>query len=230
VGTVDLGGPLQRRTPSVAHEQTREKQVRKILIIFALLLGVALLTPAPSQSAPVKNLRDCNGTYSGTYRNVTVQQGSSCVLTADATVVGGVHAKAGAANLYVHTDVGRNIQANGVTGTVFVGPEGCKYDPTVGNNVHVMKSHNVLICEVQAHNNIMVTGNDGLITVRDSTAGNNIHVDRNLRCVSDGHVTHRRPGAIRLLRNTADQHIHVFHNDASRRLVLRDNSPAPIVK
>lgn len=208
--------------------------MRKLLITLAVfsatVLAVALAATTPSQSAPVKNLRDCDGTYSGTYRNVTVQEGGSCVLAAGATVVGGVHAKQGAANLYVYTDVGRNIMADGVTGTVFIGPEGCKYDPTVGNNIHVMKSHNVLICRVAVRNNIMVTGNDGRISVRDSTAGNNIHVDRNLRCVSDGHVAHSQPCAIRLLRDTADNHIHVFHNDPTRLVILRDNTPTPVVR
>jgi hypothetical protein len=204
--------------------------VRKLIISLAMLTGLALSVAPPAQSAPAKNLKDCDGTYSGTFRNVTVQDGGTCILTAGATVIGGVHAKQGAANLVVHTDVGRNIQANGVTGTVLIGPPGCKFDPMVGNNVHVMKSHNVLLCEVTAKNNILVTGNDGRISVRDSVAGNNIHVDRNLAWVKDGPAHHNRPGAIRLLRDSAGNHIHVFHNDPSRLLILKGNTPEPIVK
>jgi hypothetical protein len=206
--------------------------MRKIIMSLALFTGVALFTVAPgqSQSAPVKNLRDCDGTYSGTFRNVTVQAGGSCILSPGAEVIGGVHAMPGAANLIVHTDVGRNIQAQGVTGTVLIGPRGCKFDPIVGNNVHVNASHNVLICSVTTKNNILVTDNDGRISVRDSVAGNNIHVDRNRAWVKDGSVGHNRPGAIRLLRDTAGNHIHVFHNDDSRILILKGNSPEPIVK
>jgi len=117
-----------------------------------------------------------------------------------------------------------------VTGTVLIGPTGCKFDPLVGNNVHVTKSHNVLICFVTTRNNILVTGNDGRVSVRDSVAGNNIHVDRNRAWVKDGPVRHNRPGAIRLLRDTAGNHIHVFHNDDSRVLILKGNSPEPVVK
>jgi hypothetical protein len=206
--------------------------MRTIVTALAMLTGVALFAAVPgqSQSAPVKNLKDCDGTYSGTFRNVTVQEGGTCILTSGAEVVGGVHAKPGAANLIVHTDVSRNIQAHGVTGTVLIGPKGCRFDPTVGNNVHVTASHNVLICAVTSRNNILVTDNDGRISVRDSVAGNNIHVDRNLAWVKDGAVGHNRPGAIRLLRDKAGNHIHVFHNDDSRVLVLKGNSPDPIVK
>jgi len=204
--------------------------VRTSIITLAMLTGVALSVAAPTQSAPVKNLKDCNGTYSGTYRNVTVQAGGSCTLSPGATVLGGVHAKKGAANLLVYTDVGHNIQADGVTGTVIIGPPGCKFDPVVGNNIHVNASHNVLICETTTKNNILVTDNDGRVTVRDSVAGNNIHVDRNRAWVKDGGEHHNRPGAIRLLRDSAGNHIHVFHNDPSRVLVLKDDSPAPVVK
>ena len=205
--------------------------MRKFVFSLVLLTGLGLsLTATSAPSAPVKNLRDCDGTYSGTYRNVTVQAGGTCILTSGATVIGGVHAKSGAANLIVHSAVARNIQAMGVTGTVLIGPAGCKFDPLVGNNVHVTKSHNVLLCLVTTKNNILVTDNDGRVTVRDSVAGNNIHVDRNRRWVKDGGAGHSRAGAIRLLRNTADNHIHVFHNDASRVLILRNNSPEPVVK
>lgn len=205
--------------------------MRKFVYSLVLLTGLALsLTATSAPSAPARNLRDCDGTYSGTYRNVTVQAGGTCILTSGATVIGGVHAKSGAANLIVHTAVARNIQAMGVTGTVLIGPAGCKFDPLVGNNVHVTKSHNVLLCQVSTKNNILVTDNDGRVSVRDSVAGNNIHVDRNRRWVKDGATGHVRAGAIRLLRNTAGNHIHVFHNDASRVLILKNNSPEPVVK
>jgi hypothetical protein len=205
--------------------------MRRFIISLIMLTGITLsLTGTSAPSAPVKNLRDCDGTYSGTYRNVTVRAGATCILTSGATVVGGVHAKSGAANLIVHSAVARNIQAMGVTGTVLIGPTGCRFDPLVGNNVHVTKSHNVLICFVTTRNNILVTDNDGRISVRDSVAGNNIHVDRNRAWVKDGPVGHNRPGAIRLLRDTADNHVHVFHNDDSRVLILKNNSPEPIVK
>lgn len=205
--------------------------MRKLVYSLVLLTGLGLsLIATSAPSAPAKNLRDCDGTYSGTYRNVTVQAGGTCILTSKATIIGGVHAKSGAANLIVHTAVARNIQAMGVTGTVLIGPDGCKFDPLVGNNVHVTKSHNVLLCEVSTKNNILVTDNDGRISVRDSVAGNNIHVDRNRSYVKDGAAGHVRAGAIRLLRNTADNHIHVFHNDASRVLILKNNSPEPVVK
>jgi hypothetical protein len=191
---------------------------------IAVLTGLILaMTPVATAAPAAPNLKDCDGVYSsGTYRNVTVQAGSSCTLNPGVTVIGGVRAAKGASDLYVHTSVGRNIQAKGVTGTVMVGPRGCKYDPPVGNNVHVSDSHNVLICFVDAGNNIMVTGNDGQITVRDSSADNNVMVNRNLKYVADGPVKHKHAGAIRLLRVTAGGHVTTKGNDPSRLIIRRD--------
>lgn len=198
--------------------------MKKILAyIAALLVGLSITMTPLASAAPVQNLKDCDGVYSGTYRNVTVQPGGSCALTAKATVLGGVHAKKGAKNLYVHTTVGRNIQAKGVTGTVQVGPAGCKYDPPIGNNVHVSDSHNVLICWVAAKNNISVTTSDGRITVRDSSAGQNIRVDRNLAYVKDGGSPgHAHPGTIRLLHLRAGGHVTSKGNDPSRKIVRKN--------
>lgn len=194
--------------------------MKKIIVVVALaVLLILLFVTAPSDAAPVKNLNNCDGVYSGTYKNVTVQSGGSCTLTADAVVLGGVHAKKGAKNLYVHTATGRNIQAHGVTGTVHVGPVGCKYDPPVGNNVMVKDSHNVLICYVHAGNNIKVTDNDGCITVRDSIAENNLTVSRNDRFTGNCNLSHRRPGAIRVLNNGYGNHLTVTANSGRLEIV-----------
>ena len=165
------------------------------------------------------------------YKNVTVPKGESCKLVG-VTLSGNVKSVHGSVNVkVVDSTVGRGIHVRKATGLVFIGTKGCGFDPTVGNNVNVQASHDVLICYVHTKNNIMVTGNDGQVTVRDSVAGNNISVSRNKAFVADANdPKHNDVGAIRLLRNVAGNHIHVFGNDSSRDLILRKNTPTPVVK
>lgn len=203
--------------------------MKKIVLgLGTLVLSLGMLvTPATAKghsSHRVNLSKGCDGVFdasAGVQKKVTVKRGQSCTLEEGLVVRGGVHAKKGAKNLYVHTTVGRNIQANGVTGTVHIGPKSCKYDPPVGNNVKVRKSHNVLICWVTAKNNIEVTDSDGRITVRDSVAGNSIKVNRNRAYSADGPVRHNRAGAIRILRNEYGNHLQTKHNN--RQVIARDN-------
>lgn len=134
----------------------------------------------------------------------------------------------GARNVFIiNTEVQRNIHVRGAERTVKIGPAGCRFDPPVGNNLKVTRSHNVLVCFTTVDNNIHITRNDGRITVRDSVAGQNIHVNNNLaynRKPGDG--THPSVEAIRLLDNVAGRHIVVKRN-AGRPLVLRNNTPVP---
>lgn len=137
---------------------------------------------------------------------VVVQEGADCTIINSR--VKSVQAINTARDVNIwDTKVKRGVHVMGATGTVHIGVKKCNYDPPVGNNVKVTKSHNVLICYVTAKNNIMVNDNDGRVTVRDSVAGNNIMVNRNRPYVSDGNETHRNPGAIRILRNRAGNHI-----------------------
>jgi hypothetical protein len=202
--------------------------VNRFLMAFVALV-MTLGYASSAEAAPgVKNLKDCDGVYSGTYKNVTVQPGASCTLTPAAVVTGGVHAKAGAANLFVETAVGRNIQALGVTGTVYVGPgpdesgKLCTFDPPVRNNVMVKKSHNVLICWVTSGNNIKVTGNSGQVTVRNSHADNNLTVSRNVK-YTGGKTKHRHPEWVRVLNNTYGNHLTAV-NPERPKTVLKGNT------
>jgi hypothetical protein len=205
-------------------------------LLAAGAAAIALSAPIPvANSAQVHNVRNCDTTLHGTYKNVTVQAGSTCVIAADATVTGGVHAKQGAANLFVRANVGRNIQAKGVTGTVIIGPPGCRFDPLVGNNVHVFDSHNVLVCQVSAKDNIMVNHDDGEITIRDSRAGHNIAVNRELAFSGSPFDNHRHPDWLRVFRNHAGNHIFVT-GDRARVIKLSCcgqpdlNRPLPILR
>lgn len=201
-------------------------------LVLAIVTSLALVA-APSAATPVPNLT-CNGVVSsGTYKNVTVNAGDSCTLTGNVEVLGGVHAKPGAKNVIVKVEVGRNIQVNGATGTVYVGPKDiCKVDPPVRNNVHVTNSHNVLICEVTSGNNINVTNNDGFVVVQDSDA-NNINVSRNSDYVPSPKAVKKfgivKPASVRVVRNTADHNIHLFNN-APRKVIAHGNSPKAVVK
>lgn len=158
-----------------------------------------------------KNL-ECNGTFSNvTFKKVTVPSGASCYLYN--VHASSVQAKPGSVDTYViDSTIEHNVMANGATGTVKVGSNDCKYDPEVGNNLMVKDSHNVLICYVHAGNNIVVTGNDGAITVRESAADNNLHVSRN-DAYTGGAGTHRHPDWIRVRGNTIGGHIQVRGND-----------------
>jgi hypothetical protein len=203
-------------------------------MLKTLLGGVSALTLAAlSVTAPAQaaghgpNIRNCDTTIHGKVHNVTIQAGSSCTLAADATVTGGVHAKKGAANLTIRTNVARNIMARGVTGTVIISTPGCKFDPLVGNNVKIQHSHNVLICDVTSKNNIAANGEDGQVTIRDSHAGNNIFADRERAYVGPPLNSHRHPEWVRLLRDTAGNHIFEL-GDSARVVVNRDDSPTPV--
>jgi len=160
--------------------------------------------------------------------HVSVDAGATCTLRG-ASVFS--FTARDAANVYVYdTTVKHNIKVVGTTGDTVIGNEGCKFDPAVGNNIMVRDSHNVLICYEHVRNNIKVSTSDGKITVRDSQADHsNIMVSRNLPYVSDGPAHHRYPGAVRLLRNTAKEHIVAAHN-SGRRIIQAGNSPAVTVR
>lgn len=188
----------------------------------AALTGLA----APVQAAPKALV--CEGTVTGgTYFSVRVPAGASCTLIG-AKVTHGVRAKDAANVILLDTDVARNVNIRGTTGMTEVGQSGCKQDPVVGNNLMIRRSHNVLICQVRAKNQIMVTGNDGMISILDSTA-NNIFVNHNRAFVADNPPsTHRHPEWIRVFRDTARHHIHEFGN--ARHVENRDDSPTPTIR
>jgi len=220
--------------------------MKKIVALFvALFMGVALSATAPvANAAPsLKNLV-CTGTvvgdYSPTfdkggkvvppaefdYKSVTVPEGESCRLV-NVAVKGNVKALHGAVNVKVLDSwVLNNVHVKGATGLVKVGQKNCAFDPGVRGNVLVYDSHDVLICFVDGHN-IQVKRNDGRITVRDSFA-HRFDVSQNKKFV--GKKGTRKAHAIRVLRNDAEVHIHVFNNHKTRPLILRDNTPAPVVK
>jgi hypothetical protein len=214
--------------------------MRKVLFAAtaaATLTAAALLVPAAASAAPKALV--CDGTVNGgTYFAVVVPAGASCTLI-DAKVTHGVRARNAANVRLISTDVARNINIRGTTGLTEIGTPAdpfatralrCNIDPMVGNNLMVRNSHDVLICQVDAKNNIMITGNDGQITVRDSVARGNIMVNRNPAWVGPPLNKHPNPSAIRLLRDTAGHHIHVFHNAQSRDLIFIHVDPAPEVR
>lgn len=156
---------------------------------------------------------------------VIVPEGETCVI--NHSNIKTIRNAKGAENVYVYdTTVANGIHLIGVTNDVVIGVKGCKFDPNVRNNIHVHKSHNVKICWMSA-NNIDVAQNDGVITVQDSHADHNIMVSNNYSFNNDGddNTGHANNGAIRILRNTAGNHITARNND-DRVLIARKNSPA----
>ena len=194
-------------------------------------ITAALLVIAPSPSTAVSGLvcdNDRHHPYTGRYSQVTVPRGASCYLK-DAVVLGNLKALHGAVDVYViNTRVDRNIHIKGATRDVKIGPRHCRFDPTVGNNILVSRSHNVAICFTTVNDNISVTRNDGRIMLRDDKAGSNIRVVGNWAYRhQSGDGQHPQIGAIRLRDNTAGRHITVRRNHG-RALIMAGNAPAPI--
>ncbi|HYJ68054.1 MAG TPA: hypothetical protein VEX15_10380 [Nocardioidaceae bacterium] len=160
---------------------------------------------------------------------LVVSDGASCTVVN--STIKSLRALPGSVDVRViDTEVTRNLMVRGATGTVHIGPKDCRYDPMVGNNVIVRNSHNVLICFTSVDNNIMVRNNDGRITLRDSSAGNNIMVNRNLAYAPNaGDPATLKASKIRLLRLEAGNHIVARDNNATREVVARDNTPVATI-
>lgn len=202
-------------------------------MVVGTMATTSITMPAPAQAAGQPRRLVCdnerNDPYWGTYASVTVPKGASCYLK-DAVVRGNVKALHGSGDVYVlDTDVHRNIMVRNSRGTVKIGAAGCRIDPATGNNIKVTRSHNVLICWMTVGNNIMVTRNDGRISLFHNTVDNNINVTKNLaydRRPGDGR--HRQIGAIRLRHNVASGHIRVTRN-AGRAVRESNNTPEPVI-
>lgn len=208
--------------------------MKKTLLAALMVLGTTaaatLVAPAPAANAASALVCDNHrgNPYTGRYTNVTVPKGASCYMQ-DAVVLGNFKALHGAVDVYlINTRVKWNIHIIRAQRDVKIGPRHCKFDPLVGNNVIVTRSHNVAVCFTRAANNITVSRNDGRISLRGDHAGSNIRVVDNWayrRQPGDGH--HRLIGAIRLRDNTAGRHINVLRNHG-RKLLLEGNHPTPI--
>jgi hypothetical protein len=160
---------------------------------------------------------------------VVVPSGASCTLKN--STVKSVRGLPGAVDVKVYnTVVKRNLMVRHATGTVHIGDRDCGFDPSVGNNIIVRNSHNVLICVVRVRNNVMVRNNDGRITVRENEVRRNIRVNRNLAYAP--HADENPPpwaAGIRILHNNAGGHIVARDNASSRRVITRGNNPAVII-
>jgi hypothetical protein len=210
-----------------------KKRLLAALVVMGTTAALTQTVAGPSQAAPDKPKKlVCDNTpddpYTGTYKSVRVPKGASCYLDG-ATVEGNLMALHGAVDVYViNTDVQRNLKVRGATRDVKVGPEDCRFDPPVGNNIMVTRSHNVAICFTTVDNNITVSRNDGRIMLRDNVVNNNIRVTKNLpynRQPGDGQ--HPNIATIRMYRNTAGRHITVKDN-SDRPLRLLHNPPDPL--
>jgi hypothetical protein len=198
-------------------------------VLAATAGSEAVAKPPPQSGKPIT----CDGELEladAPKAKLVVPSGASCTVV-DSTIKS-LRARPGSVDVRVYgTEVTRNLMVRGATGTVHIGPKDCRYDPVVGNNVIVRNSHNVLICFTSVDNNIMVRNNDGRITLRDSSAGNNIMVNRNLAYApAAGDPTTLKAAAIRLLRLAADNHIVARDNDPGREVVARDNTPTALVR
>jgi hypothetical protein len=213
-------------------EKESQPVIKKSLCAALLALATATvpaLVGTPAHAAPGQTLvcdNHRNHPYTGTYKQVTVPRGASCYLR-NAHVLGNLKALHGAVDvLVINTAVDRNIHIKGATRDVKIGPRHCRFDPTVGNNIIVTRSHNVAICFSTVKDNISVTRNDGRIMLRDNEVGKNIRVVDNLPYVHQpGDGQHPQMDAIRLRDNKAGRHITVKRNNG-RPLVADGNSPA----
>jgi hypothetical protein len=203
--------------------------LKKFLVLVAALV-MTVVGLSGTATAQVDPWTDCANTAStpltGTYRNVEVSEFASCYMEG-AVVTGNFFARNTPNNVVLlNTEFAHNVRVYGATGQTTIGIAGCRQDPPIGNNIRVTDSHNVLICQMTVDNNITVKRNDGRITVRQSSAGNNVFVDRNKRYnPKAGDGTHRAAGDIRLFGVHADNHVFVRLNKRDLRLrnVTADN-------
>lgn len=148
------------------------------------------------QASAADAITECVGTLpDGTYKNVFVPEGASC-LTSDGVIITGnfMATKSPGVISLIDTPVGHNLMVDGATTRVTIGSADCRVDPHVANNLKVTNSNNVAICEMTIDNNLMLTGNTGRIMVRDNTVCQNIRVVRNdvlgLRVLSNRYAIH----------------------------------------
>ncbi|HWJ81630.1 MAG TPA: hypothetical protein VNS55_05270 [Nocardioides sp.] len=209
-----------------------KKTLLAALVVMGTTAAAATVTPTATAAGDGPDRLICDNTkgdpYTGRYASVRVPKGASCYLDG-AVVLGNLNALHQPVDVYViNTRVDRNIHVRGAQRDVKIGPADCEFDPEVGNNIFVTRSHNVAICYETVAADIRVTRNDGRIIVRDSHAGSNIKVNDNLpydRQPGDG--VHPDIEAIRLRDNTADRHIVVKRNHG-RPLIMSNNTPTPI--
>lgn len=183
---------------------------------------------APPEPPPYADVV-CKGSITGgTYANVRVPRGQTCILQ-DAHVKGDVTTR-GARNVYLFdTTVVGDVRLRGVSSDVVFGDRvGCRFDPVVGGSILVTNSHNVLVCQATVGRNVEIVGSTGMVTVRDSAVRHQLIIRDTRRY--DGptgeQAGHRRPGAIRVLRVDAG---YIGLHDNARRLIVRDVTPEPVI-
>jgi len=180
------------------------------LASLGVLLGLSV-APASAEAQP-KNTT-CNGTLeAGTFKNVRVAADADCFVGPEVTITGNFFAVKSPGVINVNTDIGRNFIVAGATGSVTFGPEGCRVDPHVDNNLIVRNSNNVAICQATVDNNIMLRNNTGRLMLRDSVACNNIKVVRN------------DLQALRVLRNVRAVNFTVERNDVQNTTRIEGNT------
>ncbi|MEJ7690159.1 MAG: hypothetical protein WKF76_06840 [Nocardioidaceae bacterium] len=153
--------------------------MKKLIIAILAAVVVGLLGMAPASAAAARNVT-CDGVLAaGTYNNVFVAEGADCYVGPEVTIEGNFFARQSPGTINVNTDIGHNFMVANATGSVTFGPEGCKVDPHVGNNLMIRDSANVAVCEATVDNNIVLSGNTGRLMLRDSVGCNNIRVVNN---------------------------------------------------
>lgn len=154
--------------------------LRRLIAGAFVLSATVLAVPATSHAAPptVRCTAE-NPTITAdevtARQTIVVEAGVNCLIS-------GVNAKAirsnGADKLRViDSTTVRNIMVRNTVRGVVIGNEGCRVDPSVGNNLKVTNTGgNVAICQMSTKNNITVRNTAGRVGVFDNCAGNNLTV------------------------------------------------------
>lgn len=147
--------------------------------------------------------------------NVVIPKGKSCTLV-DTYINGSVNTFKGRNLTMADVTVRGNVNVKHLTGDFVFGAKGsaCRYDPMVGGSIVVNNSHNVLICEASVCKDVVLSGNDGRITVRESTARRFVVTDNN-KFVKDGKAGHVRASVIRLI-------------DVHGKVIAKGNAPRKV--
>jgi hypothetical protein len=170
-------------------------------LIAAAALIAATITTHPAHAAPVTL---CDGSVSdATVGRLQVPAGATCTLTKvtvegnirvltdaalvihDSTINGSVIGMDARTVQIIDTDVvgtgtSGNIHLTRTTGPIVIGSDGCRVDPSTGNNINLTDNHGTIaICYMTVGETVVLQGNDDRIGVFHNSIGNPLKVQHN---------------------------------------------------
>ncbi len=244
---------------SAVQSRLREGEDVRALVAAAAAMTAAGLMTGPVQAATAT---PCDGPISDTtVGRLQVPAGATCTLT-NVTVEGNVRVHAGAALLtedatvngsvigrdartveiidsdVVGTGTAGNINLSRTTGPIVIGSDGCRVDPSTGNNINLTDNHGTIaICFMTVGETVALQGNDDRIGVFHNTIGNPLIVQHNTASfirLRDNEVGVSGGGSMLVQNNVTTGNarkpdgLRLRRNHAHNRLLCTGNADAPV--